>query len=1082
MSSIWKKAPLAGLLLALACHWRSALDLGNSTVEVTPSTPVLARGTSLQLQATEVLGDATTRDVTANVTWSSSDPAIATFGDPSDPGRVLASAVGTVTLRATMPSNGSFGEVQLLVTDATLVGIDVTPASLAIPLGLSRSFTAIGMFSDNSTQDLTSDVEWSSSDAAVAAIGNGSGTKGFATTLSVGQTTLTATSVALAMSGSTTLTVTGAQLAAIALTPPSSSVALGRTQQFTAMGTFTDSSVQDVTAAVVWSSNAPGVATVSNAVGSQGLATSVAVGSATITATHPATGILASTGFGVTSAELVSIGVTPSALTVPVGLQQQFTAMGTYTDSTVVDITNDCAWTTSAAAVATISNAIGSQGRATAIGIGNATITATQPSAGLSGTSALTVSAASLVSVAVTPTNPTIALGLTQQFQATGTYTDNTTNDLTDAVTWTSSATGVATVSNAPGTRGRATAVGTGATSITATHPASGLSANTGLTVSAAALVSLAVAPTSPTIALGLEQAFTATGTYTDASVQDLTTAVTWSSSATSVATISNAPGTEGRATSAAIGTTTIAAFHAGSGLSASTDLTVSAATLVSIAILPAADTAALGLDRQFTATGTFTDNSTQDLTQSVTWASSSTGVATISNAVGSKGLATTVGVGSTTISATQPVAGTTANTSFTVTAAELVSIAVTPANPSVVAGQTQQFTATGTYTDSSTANLTTAVTWSSSATSFATVSNAAGSNGLATAIDAGNATITATDPATSIAAGTTLTVTQAPPVATASPQVTGATYAGLTLTSTTGTWTANPTGFAYQWQVDGADIVGATANTFTMTSAQEGRAMRCVVTASNAGGSGASTSAAVDNWVPADLGASLAAWYDANDTASLTLATANVQQWNDKTGNAAHLSQVSATNQPVYDAVGLNARPAVVADGIDDVLETGPFVVDDPLSIYAVARNSGGGGTQRLVSALPDFRLFFGAEASSFATYFGDGVAWNDALANTPLVAITTPSILGMVNGGGTAVPYVNGTPQDPKTGTMDPAQSIALFGPGQPWGGPVGEVVIVGAALSAADRERLEGYLAHKWGLTGSLPPAHPYAGAAP
>ena len=55
----------------------------------------------------------------------------------------------------------------------------------------------------------------------------------------------------------------------------------------------------------------------------------------------------------------------------------------------------------------------------------------------------------------------------------------------------------------------------------------------------------------------------------------------------------------------------------------------------------------------------------------------------------------------------------------------KLVSIAVTPTNPSIVLGTTEQFTATGTYSDNSTRNLTTSVTWSSSAKSVATISNA---------------------------------------------------------------------------------------------------------------------------------------------------------------------------------------------------------------------------------------------------------------------------------------------------------------------------------------------------------------------
>ena len=88
----------------------------------------------------------------------------------------------------------------------------------------------------------------------------------------------------------------------------------------------------------------------------------------------------------------------------------------------------------------------------------------------------------------------------------------------------------------------------------------------------------------------------------------------------------------------------------------------------------------------------------------------------------------------------------------------KLVSIAVTPINPSIVLGTTEQFTATGTYSDNSTRNLTTSVIWSSSAGSVATISNAAGSNGKATSVAAGTTTITATSG--NISGSTTLTVT----------------------------------------------------------------------------------------------------------------------------------------------------------------------------------------------------------------------------------------------------------------------------------------------------------------------------------
>ncbi|MBK7249343.1 MAG: Ig-like domain-containing protein [Gammaproteobacteria bacterium] len=69
-----------------------------------------------------------------------------------------------------------------------------------------------------------------------------------------------------------------------------------------------------------------------------------------------------------------------------------------------------------------------------------------------------------------------------------------------------------------------------------------------------------------------------------------------------------------------------------------------------------------------------------------------------------------------------------------------LTTISVTPAAPSVALGGTQQFTATGRYSDGSTQNLTTTATWSSSDRSVATIA----SGGLATSVGTGTTTISA--------------------------------------------------------------------------------------------------------------------------------------------------------------------------------------------------------------------------------------------------------------------------------------------------------------------------------------------------
>jgi urocanate hydratase len=722
------------------------------SLAITPPNPSIANGTTEQFTATGTYSDNSTQNLTTSVTWTSSSPNNASISNASGSnGLATGSAVGTTTIGAAL--DGVSTSTGLTVTPATLVSIAVTPTNPSIPNGTAEQFTATGTYSDGTTQNLTSAVSWGSSTPATASVSNASGSNGLATGVAQGSTTITA---ALGnVSGSTPLTVTPATLVSISVTPPNTSIANGTSTSFTATGTYSDGTTQNLTGSVTWSSSNTAVATQSNASGSNGVATSTGQGSTTVTAALG--NVSGSTPLTVTAATLVSIGVTPANPTSPKGTTEQFTATGVYTDHTTQNLTSQVTWSSSTPATASISNASGSKGLASAAAQGTTTVTAVlgSGSAAISGSTGYTVTAAALTSIAVTPTNPAVADGLTEQFTATGTYTDNTTQNITSAVTWSSSSPAIATVSNASGSNGLATSQSVGSTTVSAAIGS--ISGSTTLTVNPAALVSIAVTPANASIAAGTTQQYVATGTYTDGTTRNLTSTVTWSSSTPADASISNASGSQGLATSTTQGSTTITA--ALGSISGSTGLTVTPATLVSIAVTPANQSIADGTSQQYTAIGTYTDGSTQNLTQAVAWTSSTTGVASISNASGSKGLASSATQGSTTITAA--LGSVSGSTPLTVTAATLTSITVTPALATINVGATQQYVATGHYTDGSTQVLTSSVTWTSSNTADATVSNASGSYGLATGTGAGTLTITATAAPGSTAGSATLTVVQ---------------------------------------------------------------------------------------------------------------------------------------------------------------------------------------------------------------------------------------------------------------------------------------------------------------------------------
>ena len=427
-----------------------------SSVSVSAADATLVAGLTDQFSATGVYSDGS-KQALSSVTWTSSNTSVATV---SATGLVTGVGAGTATITAT--SAGVAGTLSLPVTAATLVSIGVTPATtLAMVQTQTEQFTATGIYSDNSKQNLTSKVTWSSATTTVATVS----AAGIVTADGVGSSVITATLGSV--SGKATVTVTAPVLESITVTPASPSVAKGLTQQFTATGNYTNNLHQDLTATVTWSSATTSAVTITSA----GLATAAGVGSSKITATMGS--ISGSTTMTVTAAVVVSIAVTAPTNTTPLtpgipkGTTQQFVATGTYSDTTVQTITTTAIWSSSNTAYATVSNSPGTEGLATGVGQGAATIKATL--GGVSGSLLLTVNPAALVSIAVTPINGTVIANGTLQYSATGTYTDGTTPNVTIASTWVSNNTAAATISNAGGSNGVATGVSGGTSSITAT-------------------------------------------------------------------------------------------------------------------------------------------------------------------------------------------------------------------------------------------------------------------------------------------------------------------------------------------------------------------------------------------------------------------------------------------------------------------------------------------------------------------------------------------------------------------------------------------------------------------------------------
>ena len=341
-----------------------------------------------------------------------------------------------------------------------------------------------------------------------------------------------------------------------------------------------------------------------------------------------------------------SVTVEPTSLTLEPGKTETLVATVLPADASNKNVT----WTSSDANVASVD----ANGKVTALAPGDAVITVKTEDGEQTASCAVTVSDVVSYRLAIDPASAEINAGATQAFKAKLYTTTNGVENSGEEVTassWTSDATGVATIAN----DGVATGVKDGTATITAKYTPSGsseLTATASLKVNDVVSYRLAIDPASAEIDAGATQAFKAKLYTTTNNVEDSgveVNASSWSSNATGVATIAN----DGVATGVKDGTATITAKYTPSGsseLTATASLKVNDVISYSVAITPAADAKVIiGKTQAFTLTLTTTTNGTpvESTVTTENWTSSDDKVATVAN-----GIATGVAEGEVTITA----------------------------------------------------------------------------------------------------------------------------------------------------------------------------------------------------------------------------------------------------------------------------------------------------------------------------------------------------------------------------------------------------------------------------------------------
>ena len=257
------------------------------------------------------------------------------------------------------------------------------------------------------------------------------------------------------------------------------------------------------------------------------------------------------------------------------------------------------------------------------------------------------------------------------------------------------------------------------------------------------------------------------------------------------------------------------------------------------------------------------------------------------------------------------------------------------------------------------------------------------------------------------------------------------------------------------------------------------------------------------DLWSPTALASTagtVLVWLDAADSSTFTLSGNRVSQWNDKSGGNRHVTQAAAAQQPIRVPTSQNFLPVVVFDGSNDFMSnaTLPTAGLTSVSVIAVFLVNSGGATEDVIAGIGQtggtgaVRGFYRAPSGTTVGFAG----WAADVVSSALSYDIAGShhVFGFVQNGLAAsnnVTLLRDGATELRSTTAALITSSAGFSVGSLQGAAVGsyysdvsvaEIIVINGALPAFDRQRVEGYLAWKWGLQSQLAAGHPHRTSPP
>lgn len=241
--------------------------------------------------------------------------------------------------------------------------------------------------------------------------------------------------------------------------------------------------------------------------------------------------------------------------------------------------------------------------------------------------------------------------------------------------------------------------------------------------------------------------------------------------------------------------------------------------------------------------------------------------------------------------------------------------------------------------------------------------------------------------------------------------------------------------------------------------------------------------------WTPSHRDPTLTAWWDAADTGTISQASGKVTAITDKSENGYTMLQGTDASRPLTGSTNINSLNALYFDGSDDWLEAGNVaVVNGDLLVSMVAIPLEGGTWSSLISTAASSNSWSVRGANS-GIFFGTltandlggeiGIGGGNRNFDTNVWSITFD-----YTGAGTFGGHIDGS-ATASTSYTAPMASSSTFQLGKAGSSSLNCVmaeVVLSSDMSDENRQKLEGYLAWKWGLEAELAALHPYKNEPP